>query len=180
MRSAHAKWIKRREAANDEALNLISVRPSWLSRPLRIEADPKGSPLSEGSRQWDLKNDPSLPPITRRVVAGPSLIETSFQRAWKTIYPVRIRGERKVLAIKHDHISAREILSRAQSILRAPRVCEKKSRLQLLARPTRNALRYFQFLYSSQDYTVKCINLIRLMRTLFFFSFSALRPINNN
>lgn len=86
----------------------------------------EGSPLSGGSRQWDLKNDPSLPPITRRVVASPSLIETSLQRVWKTIYPVRNRGERKVLAIKHDHISARKILSRAQSILRVLRVWERK------------------------------------------------------
>lgn len=104
----------RGETANDVALKLIPVRPSWPSRPLWNKADPEGSPLSGGSRQWDLKNDPSLPPITQRVVASPSLIETSFQHAWKTIYSgADPRGEKSVSHKARPYISPRNIIARA-------------------------------------------------------------------
>lgn len=55
----------------------------------------KGVPLSRGCRQRDLKNDPLLPPITPWVVAGPTLIETSFQYVSKMIRPW-IRKEKSV------------------------------------------------------------------------------------
>lgn len=70
----------------------------------QVEWESAVAPLSRGSRQRDLKNDVSLPPITPRVVAGPSLIETSPVSVWKTIYP-RVVGK----AIKHVYVSGGKI-----------------------------------------------------------------------
>lgn len=70
----------------------------------QVEWESAVAPLSRGSRQRDLKNDVSLPPITPRVVAGPSLIETSPVSVWKTIYPRGGKSYKTRLCIRRQNI----------------------------------------------------------------------------
>lgn len=82
------------------------------------------APLSRGSRQRDLKNDLSLPPITPRVVAGPSLIETSPASVWKTIYPRWWKSYKTRRYIRRQNITGWSILELLYPSWKFLRMCQ--------------------------------------------------------